>query len=140
MNALVFDDSTKLDLPLMTGAAESLGLHVKSTASLPQFLELSEAGDYDINIVDFKSNQVPPGGCLRDGTDVVALSAAQTRNVPSVLFTNFRPDCESRLAQHDPRLLATVVSKPKRIELWPVRRVRRRWRLRDHRARTLPMP
>ena len=113
MNALVFDDSTKVDLPLMTGAAESLGLHVKSTASLEQFLKLSEADDYDVNIVDFKSKRVQPGGCLRDGTDVVALSAAQSRNIPSVLFTNFRPDCERRLEQHDPRLLATVVSKPK---------------------------
>lgn len=122
MNALVFDDSTKVDLPLMTGAAESLGLHVKSTASLKQFLKLSEADDYDVNIVDFKSSRVKPGGRLRDGTDVVALSAAQSRNIPSVLFTNFRPDCERRLEQHDPRLLTTVVSKPKsgRTDDWAV--------------------
>lgn len=111
MQVLILDDK-KVDLETMVDAAEALGLDVRSTQDPGTFREAAGAGEHDLQIVDHKLDlpvDVPGAG---DGPGIVALSAAMASNVPTVMLTNFTPDCEAHLAKYDPRLITTVVPKP----------------------------
>lgn len=114
MRLLLLDDATKTDLVAMEQAATSLGHDVVCTHDLDAFLATARQQRNEIEgyVVDFSipDSRDTPG--LRDGPDVVSLDAAESYPIPTMFLTNYPPDCDRRLNECDPRLIATVVAKP----------------------------
>jgi CheY-like chemotaxis protein len=112
VNVLILDDKKDSDLALMRDAAIELGHQVTSTDDPAEFLSASETKHPDLLIVDHNLPGIEQQVGMRDGLELVALSAARSAHVPSVLFTNYTGDCSQRLSEFDPRLMATMVQKP----------------------------
>jgi hypothetical protein len=112
MQVLIFDDAEHTDLVAMAQAANALGYEVDCTADPGGFRDAARTRRHRLQIVDYAIPKAPDTIGLRDGPDLVALNAAEFINLPTVFLTNYPPDCEGRLAECDPRLVATVVEKP----------------------------
>jgi CheY-like chemotaxis protein len=104
MNVLVLDDA-ETDLDAMACAANALGHQVDSTTRPEEFRDMARDRSRDIQVVDCRL----PGW---SGPELVAITGAESRHVPTVFLTNYAPDCERDLADFDPRLISTTVAKP----------------------------
>jgi hypothetical protein len=112
MQVLILDDAENTDLVAMTEAASALGYEVDCTADPGGFRDAARTRRHQFQIVDYAIPSAQETIGLRDGPDIVALNAAEFINLPTVFLTNYPPDCEGRLAECDPRIVATVVEKP----------------------------
>ncbi|MGH3427016.1 MAG: hypothetical protein ACRDQZ_05535, partial [Mycobacteriales bacterium] len=104
MDLLILDDA-EADLATMVKAADTLGHDVDSVTTSGEFREAARSHPHDVQVVDY---DLPD--CT--GPELVAVTGAKARNVPTIFLTNYKPDCEQDLADLDPRLIATTVAKP----------------------------
>jgi CheY-like chemotaxis protein len=111
MNALILDNRST-NLKRISSAAEELGHTVCSTVDPQEFLDIARRRDHDLQIVDFKLEGIEQQVGMRDGLELVAVSAAESIHIPTVFFTNWRGDAVDRLSEFDPRLVATMMQKP----------------------------
>lgn len=107
----VLDDAKRTDLKHASEALRALGHEVESLDS-PQDFRVASRRAPDLQVVDHKIKKLERTKGPRNGTELVAVSAAERGAVETVLLTNFEPDCKKRVASLDPRLPATVVQKP----------------------------
>jgi CheY-like chemotaxis protein len=96
----------------MNKAATELGYQVDCTDDPSRFLDISRSHPPDLQIVDHKLPGIEDKIGIRDGLELVAVSAAESKHVPTVFFTNWSGDCVKRLEEFDPRLVAAMVDKP----------------------------
>jgi hypothetical protein len=66
----------------------------------------------DAQLVDFRLDHANASTGERDGSEIVAVSAAEVAPIPTVFLTNFGSDCDKRLRECDPRIPAEIVEKP----------------------------
>jgi CheY-like chemotaxis protein len=111
VEALILDNKSA-NLRQMCSAAEELGHTVSATGDPREFLDLARRRQPDLQIVDFKLDGIEQQVGIRDGLELVAVSAAESVHVPTIFFTNFSADAEGRLGEFDPRLVATMIQKP----------------------------
>ncbi|HEU4461917.1 MAG TPA: response regulator [Solirubrobacterales bacterium] len=96
----------------MEEAASSLGLEVDAVSDPARFRAAAKDHPPDLQIVDHALPNVREAVGLGDGPELVAVTAAESKHVPTVFLTSYKPDCLRRLSSFDPRLVATAVDKP----------------------------
>ena len=111
VEALILDNKSA-NLRQMCSAARELGHTVRATGDPREFLDLARRRHPDLQIVDFRLEGIEQQVGIRDGLELVAVSAAESAHIPTVFFTNWRGDAEGRLGEFDPRLVATMMQKP----------------------------
>jgi CheY-like chemotaxis protein len=111
MDALILDNRTS-NLKKVASAAEELGYTVRSTPDPEEFLEIARESRHKLQIVDFRLDGIEQQVGMRDGLELVAVSAAESSHTPTVFFTNWSGDAVERLGEFDPRLVATMMQKP----------------------------
>jgi len=111
VEALILDNKSA-NLRQMCSAAKELGHTVCATGDPREFLDLARRCGHDLQIVDFKLEGIEEQVGIRDGLELVAVSAAESKHIPTVFFTNWSGDAEGRLREFDPRLVATMMQKP----------------------------
>jgi len=112
MRISLLDDVAAPDLRLLSDAVQSLGVKVDPTTDPDHLRQSATEGKADSLIVDYRLPTL--NGPVFNGAELVALAAAESRLLPTVLLTNHRGECDSTLARLDPRLQhrVQVVLKP----------------------------
>lgn len=116
MKVLILDDAEETDLAIAEKATTDLGYAVDGTPDPARFRVIAREERVDLQIVDHSLSNAEERVGLRDGPEVVAVTAAEAGLVPTIFLTNWGADCARRMAELDPRLVYIIVEKPTSLD------------------------